>query len=232
MDYPCICISLRKASRKMTALYDEALAPAGVNLAQFSLLRNVRRHGPVSLTRLGEITELDRSTLGRNVKVLERMGLVAASDDADHRKAAVALTEAGRATLERDFPDAVFLGAMQGEALAVAYASADVFVFPSRTDTFGLVLLEALASGVPVAAFPVTGPRDVIGDAPVGVLSEDLRQACLGALKLAPQDCLTFAATQSWDISARAFIGNIARVRAEPAVAGTDPKPTHPRFAA
>ena len=104
MDYPCICISLRKASRKMTALYDEALAPAGVNLAQFSLLRNVRRHGPVSLTRLGEITELDRSTLGRNVKVLERMGLVAASDDADHRKAAVGLTEGGRATLEQATP--------------------------------------------------------------------------------------------------------------------------------
>ena len=104
MDYPCICISLRKASRKMTALYDEALAPAGVNLAQFSLLRNVRRHGPVSLTRLGEITELDRSTLGRNVKVLERMGLVSPSDDADHRKAAVALTETGRETLEQATP--------------------------------------------------------------------------------------------------------------------------------
>ena len=104
MDYPCICISLRKASRKMTALYDEALAPAGVNLAQFSLLRNVRRHGPVSLTRLGEITELDRSTLGRNVKVLERLGLVAATADTDHRKAAVALTEAGTATLDQATP--------------------------------------------------------------------------------------------------------------------------------
>ena len=104
MDYPCICISLRKASRKMTALYDEALAPAGVNLAQFSLLRNVRRPGPVSLTRLGEITELDRSTRGRNVQVLERMGLVSPSDDADHRKAAVALTETGRETLEQATP--------------------------------------------------------------------------------------------------------------------------------
>ena len=70
-----------------------------------------------------------------------------------------------RAALERKYPQAVFLGARQGEDLAEAYAAADVFVFPSRTDTFGLVLLEALASGLPVAAFPVTGPRDVIGTA-------------------------------------------------------------------
>ncbi len=68
------------------------------------------------------------------------------------------------AALARKYPQAVFLGARQGEELAQAYAAADVFVFPSRTDTFGLVLLEALASGLPVAAFPVTGPRDVIRD--------------------------------------------------------------------
>ncbi len=71
----------------------------------------------------------------------------------------------------------------QGEELAEIYAAADVFVFPSRTDTFGLVLLEALASGVPVAAFPAAAPRDVIGDAPVGALDEDLRRACLRALR-------------------------------------------------
>ena len=76
-----------------------------------------------------------------------------------------------RGVLARKYPQAVFLGARQGEELAQAYAAADVFVFPSRTDTFGLVLLEALASGLPVAAFPVTGPRDVIGAAPVGVLN-------------------------------------------------------------
>ena len=79
-----------------------------------------------------------------------------------------------RASLARKYPQAVFLGSRQGEALAEAYAGADVFVFPSKTDTFGLVLLEALASGVPVAAFPVTGPRDVIGVAPVGALNDDL----------------------------------------------------------
>ena len=104
-----------------------------------------------------------------------------------------------RATLERTYPDAVFLGAQAGEQLAATYAAADVFVFPSRTDTFGLVLLEALASGVPVAAFPAAGPRDVIGDTPVGVLDEDLRSASLAALKIAPEACLEFAASRTWE---------------------------------
>jgi glycosyltransferase involved in cell wall biosynthesis len=133
-----------------------------------------------------------------------------------------------RAALARDYPEAVFLGALQGEALAVAYAAADVFVFPSKTDTYGLVLLEALASGVPVAAFPVTGPRDVIGDAPVGVLSENLREACLGALKILPQDCLRFAASHTWEVSARSFVSNISQVRTElPATAQFAPKRPH-----
>jgi glycosyltransferase involved in cell wall biosynthesis len=128
-----------------------------------------------------------------------------------------------RAALQAKYPDAVFLGALQGEALAEAYAGADVFVFPSKTDTYGLVLLEALASGVPVAAFPVTGPRDVIGAAPVGVLSEDLRQACLGALAIAPHACLEFAAGHTWEASARAFVSNISSVRTD---IGGSPVPT------
>jgi glycosyltransferase involved in cell wall biosynthesis len=136
-----------------------------------------------------------------------------------------------RAALQRDFPRAVFLGSRQGEALAQAYAAADVFVFPSKTDTFGLVLLEALASGVPVAAFPVTGPRDVIGDAPVGALRDDLREACLAALKLSPQDCLSFAAAQTWEASAQAFVHNISQVRAELGRL-EQAASKHPRFAA
>jgi glycosyltransferase involved in cell wall biosynthesis len=87
-----------------------------------------------------------------------------------------------RASLARQYPKAVFLGTKQGEALAEIYAAADAFVFPSRTDTFGLVLLEALASGVPVAAFPLAAPRDVLGEAPVGRLDENLQRACLEAL--------------------------------------------------
>jgi glycosyltransferase involved in cell wall biosynthesis len=138
-----------------------------------------------------------------------------------------------RAALARKYTKAVFLGARQGEALAEAYAAADVFVFPSKTDTFGLVLLEALASGVPVAAFPVTGPRDVIGNEPVGALNDDLRIACLSALHISPQACLEFAAAHTWEASARAFVENIGDVRsidpesdAVPFAAG------HPRFVA
>jgi glycosyltransferase involved in cell wall biosynthesis len=118
-----------------------------------------------------------------------------------------------RAALARKYPQAVFLGARQGEELADIYAAADVFVFPSKTDTFGLVLLEALASGVPVAAFPVTGPRDVLGSAPVGALNDDLRLACLASLRISPQACLEFAARHTWEVSARAFIENMADIR-------------------
>jgi 1,2-diacylglycerol 3-alpha-glucosyltransferase/glucuronosyltransferase len=135
--------------------------------------------------------------------------------------------------LARKYPQAVFLGARQGEALAEAYAAADVFVFPSKTDTFGLVLLEALASGLPVAAFPVTGPRDVIGAAPVGALNEDLRLACLSALTISPQACLDFAAKHTWEVSARAFVENIIGVRnADPEGDTVQFAAEHPRFVA
>ncbi len=120
-----------------------------------------------------------------------------------------------RAALQIKYPDAVFLGALQGEDLARVYSGADVFVFPSKTDTYGLVLLEALASGVPAAALPVTGPKDVIGTAPVGVLSNDLQAACLAALQIDRQACLAFAADHTWEASARVFVGNIARARGD-----------------
>jgi glycosyltransferase involved in cell wall biosynthesis len=115
-----------------------------------------------------------------------------------------------RAQLERTFPDAVFVGPKHGEALAEIYAAADAFVFPSLTDTFGLVLLEALASGLPVAAFPAAAPRDVIGAAPVGVLDNDLRRACLGALECSREDCRDFALSMSWANSARIFLEYVA----------------------
>lgn len=111
--------------------------------------------------------------------------------------------------LARKFSDAVFLGSLQGEALAEIYAAADVFVFPSRTDTFGLVLLEALASGLPVAAFPAAAPHDVVGHAPVGVLDEDLRLACLGALECSRQGCRDFALGMTWAASARIFLDHV-----------------------
>ena len=117
-----------------------------------------------------------------------------------------------RDDLARLCPKAIFLGAKQGEELARVYAAADVFVFPSRTDTFGLVLLEALACGTPVAGFPVAATRDVVGEAPVAMLDEDLRAACLGALGLSRDACRGYAVTMSWDESARAFLDNIQRV--------------------
>ena len=88
----------------MTAFYDAALAPTGVNIAQFSLLRKIRRHGPVSLTALAEMVELDRSTLGRNVRVLEKMGLVTLGAGKDQREANVELTSSGRMTLTAGDP--------------------------------------------------------------------------------------------------------------------------------
>ena len=116
------------------------------------------------------------------------------------------------AKLKREFPNAKFLGSLENGTLAAHLAAADVFVFPSRTDTFGIVQLEALASGVPVAAYPVTGPMDVIGDRPVGVLNEDLGRACIEALKLSRDACRSYALEYSWENSARQFLSHVRKV--------------------
>lgn len=122
-----------------------------------------------------------------------------------------------RVALERRYagPETVFLGTRQGTDLAALFASADVFVFPSRTDTFGLVVLEALASGTPVAAFPVAGPRDIIGDTTpaVGVLDEDLKTAAFAALRIDRQACRRFAERQAWSSCAALFMRNLVPVR-------------------
>ena len=117
-----------------------------------------------------------------------------------------------RADLEARYPGAHFLGLKTGDALAGVYASADVFVFPSLTDTFGIVLLEAMASGVPVAAFPAPGPVDVV-DASAGVLSDDLRAACIAALDVSREAARAHALRFTWKESARQFIENVHTAR-------------------
>src|SRR5680860_1136117 len=111
--------------------------------------------------------------------------------------------------LARRYPDVLFAGPREGEALAEAYASADVFVFSSLTDTFGLVMLEALACGVPVAAYPVSGPKDVLTDPQAGVLSSDLKEAALQALRLDADAARAHALRYSWETSARQFLENM-----------------------
>ncbi|MFN0217556.1 MAG: glycosyltransferase family 4 protein [Hyphomicrobium sp.] len=111
--------------------------------------------------------------------------------------------------LGRAYPDVTFTGPKSGEDLARCYASADVFVFPSRTDTFGLVLLEAMASGLPIVAYPVTGPLDVVKQNVSGVLHDDLATAALAALKLDPEAARAHALTFSWSRAAELFLDNI-----------------------
>ena len=112
--------------------------------------------------------------------------------------------------LRKRYPDVRFVGAKFGEELVRYYAAADVFVFPSRTDTFGNVMLEALACGVPVAAYPVAGPIDVINGHKVGKLDDDLARATRTALEIPAQACRDFAMRMSWRASAEQFFSSLA----------------------
>ena len=114
-----------------------------------------------------------------------------------------------RRALEAKYPEAKFVGYQFGEALASHLAAADVFVFPSRTDTFGLVLLEALACGVPVAAYPVTGPIDVVENGATGMLADDLRAAALAALQIDPDRCRAYALEHTWEAATQQFLTNL-----------------------
>jgi glycosyltransferase involved in cell wall biosynthesis len=122
-----------------------------------------------------------------------------------------------KAQLESRYPQAVFTGALTGEELARHYAAADVFVFPSLTDTFGNVLLEALASGVPVAAFPAPGPLDVIGGSGAGILDADLRMAALAALAIPRERALAHSRLYGWDECVHVFLEAGERSRPRPA---------------
>jgi glycosyltransferase involved in cell wall biosynthesis len=117
------------------------------------------------------------------------------------------------AALRKRYPDAHFLGALPNDELARVYASSDVFVFPSRTDTFGNVLLEAMASGCPVAAYPVTGPIDIVGQG--GVVAEDLRAAAMLALDISREAARANALTYSWPACTRQFLSHLRPARGE-----------------
>jgi glycosyltransferase involved in cell wall biosynthesis len=114
--------------------------------------------------------------------------------------------------LRRRYPQVHFAGAQAGEALVRHYAAADVMVMPSRTETFGLVMLEALACGVPVAAFPGAGPSDVIGDSGAGALDDDLAAASAAALSIPRERCRDHARRFDWQASLNQFVGNLAPI--------------------
>ncbi|WBO22038.1 glycosyltransferase family 4 protein [Sphingomonas abietis] len=127
-----------------------------------------------------------------------------------------------RAMLEKRYPDAIFTGALHGERLAAAYAAADLFVFPSLTDTFGLVMIEALASGVPVVGFPVRGPIDIIGMAgtgmfggtvPIGALDDSLESAIDRARQAGRAACVTEGRRYGWDRCTDQFLAGLASTK-------------------
>jgi glycosyltransferase involved in cell wall biosynthesis len=134
-----------------------------------------------------------------------------------------------RAHLQARYPDAIFLGTRHGAELASIYASADVFVFPSKTDTFGLVMLEALATGVPVAGYPVQGPLDIIGpegrgthgtlDDAIGCLKPNLAEAIKGALLLSRTHAAEYGAQFCWNICTNQFVNGVAKASNSEALA-------------
>jgi glycosyltransferase involved in cell wall biosynthesis len=125
-----------------------------------------------------------------------------------------------RSSLEKEYPEAVFLGYRKGQSLGEVYASADLFVFPSKTDTFGVVVIEALASGLPVAAYPVTGPMDIITRDELGALDNDLGKAVERALATGnPAACAIEGASYTWENCTRQFLANLVPAKPCPAVA-------------
>ncbi len=112
--------------------------------------------------------------------------------------------------LKKEFPKDVFLGKKEGEELTSFFASADVFVFPSKTDTFGIVICEALNCGTPVAAYPVPGPKDIFEGSKIDCLDKDLGKSALKALKVDRNDCLAFAKKFTWEETTKVFFEHIS----------------------
>ncbi len=196
-----------------------------VMVATASLQRELEGHGFTHLVRWtrGVDTELfcprDKAFLNDPRPILLYAGRVAVEKNIE---AFLSLDVPGtkyvvgdgpqRAALQRAYPAVRFAGMKHGGELAAYYAAADVFVFPSRTDTFGLVMLEALACGVPVAAYPVTGPLDVINGSGAGVLDNDLSAAVRAALAIPAARCRAFALDYSWRRVAELFLHHLAPI--------------------
>lgn len=203
-------------------------AAAGVMVATPSLENELRERGFKNLVRWSRGVDLDRYYPRQGVKlpypgpIFVYVGRVAVEKNLeaflDLDLPGTKLIVGGGPALESlkaRYADAVFVGPKVGEELAELYAGSDVFVFPSLTDTFGIVLLEAMASGLPVAAFPITGPIDVVTDPKVGVLSDDLKAAALAALDLKREHCVAFAQNYSWNESAKAFFQHLYPLKAD-----------------
>ncbi len=189
-----------------------------------SVRAQLRAHGVANVRKWGRGVELDLftpdappppafATLPRPIQLY--VGRVAVEKnleaflDSDHPGTKIVVGDGpSRAALERRYPTAHFLGALFGEALAGAYAGADVFVFPSRTDTFGLVMIEALAAGTPVAAYPVTGPVDIVTPE-TGALAERLEEAIAAALTRDRAACAAYGRGFSWRRSAEEFLAGL-----------------------
>ena len=130
--------------------------------------------------------------------------------------------------LQSSYPAATFTGFKFGEELAQYIAASDVFVFPSLTDTFGIVLLEAMACGIPVAAYPVTGPIDVVENGVTGMLDKDLGKAAMAALELSPEDCIAFASARSWRSCTETFFSLLEPINSASEINTSD---AHPKLA-
>ena len=205
----CVMVPTRAIQEELQArrFGNTVIWPRGVDLERF------RPHGPRTL---------DQAVLAAGHPVFAYVGRVAVEKNL---RAFLELELPGSKwvigdgpqlmELRRAYPAVHFTGAVAHAALPAYYRSADVFVFPSRTDTFGLVLLEAMACGVPVAAYPVPGPLDVIGNSAAGVLDADLRIAALGALRVSREVARAHALRFSWQHVANVFLSHLAPIGAE-----------------
>jgi glycosyltransferase involved in cell wall biosynthesis len=192
-----------------SSLYEEPVAKGFSNIKSWTRGVDLKLFRPIPDADLGlprpVFAYVGRVAVEKNIEAFLSLDLPGSK--------AVVGDGPARAALEKRFPAARFFGAKFGEDLARAYAAADVMVFPSLTDTFGLVLLEAMACGTPVAAYPVTGPRDVVGHAPqAAALDSHLRAACLRALELSREAARAHAEMYSWRRCAEIFLGNLVPI--------------------